>query len=224
MNKNNKVLIIIMAIIIVVLLAVILLNVVKNNDTSNINVNSNKEKTKQKSNNNEETNSKQISEVEANDILKEKVLNYVNITSPQTYCGDNSFSVDNELNNSLGMDATIIYWNQSKQFSTYEEMKRFVLNNVSEEIYSKTKVADKTLYKEKDGKLYCGQVGAGVVGEDDRKYQVTSYDSNKIIGIITNIYSQESVDIGLIDSLEKKYNVIIENKSNNWIVTEYTAQ
>ena len=98
-----------MAIIIVVLLAVILLNVVKNNDTSNINVNSNKEKTKQKSNNNEETNSKQISEVEANDILKEKVLNYVNIASPQTYCGDNSFSVDNELNNSLGMDATIIY-------------------------------------------------------------------------------------------------------------------
>ena len=209
MKKNNKVLIIIMAIIIVVLLAVILLNVVKNNDTSNINVNSNKEKTKQKSNNNEEKNSKQISEVEANDILKEKVLNYVNITSPQTYCGDNSFSVDNELNNSLGMDATIIYWNQSKQFSTYEEMKRFVLNNVSEEIYSKTKVADKTLYKEKDGKLYCGQVGAGVVGEDDRKYQVTSYDSNKIIGIITNIYSQESVDIGLVDSLEKKYNVKI---------------
>lgn len=48
------------------------------------------------------------------------------------------------------MDATIIYWNQSKQFSTYEEMKRFVLNNVSEEIYSKTKVADKTLIKKKN--------------------------------------------------------------------------
>ena len=97
-------------------------------------------------------------------------------------------------------------------------MKRFVLNNVSEEIYSKTKVADKTLYKEKDGKLYCGQVGAGVVGEDDRKYQVTSYDSNKIIGIITNIYSQESVDIGLIDILEKKYNEI----DSNIVTKEYS--
>lgn len=196
----------------------------KNNNASNINVNNNKEKTRQKNNDSEKQNSKQISEVETNDILKEKVLNYVNITSPQTYCGDNLFSVDSELNNSLGMDATIIYWNQSKQFSTYEEMKRFVLNNVNEEIYSKTKVAAKTFYKEKDGKLYCGQVGVGVVGEDDRKYQVTSYDNNKIIGIITNIYSQESVDIGLTESLEAKYNVTIENKDNNWIVTEYTAQ
>ena len=60
------------------------------------------------------------------------------------------------------------------------------------------------------------------------KYRISGVpivdEDKKLIGIITNIYSQESVDIGLIDSLEKKYNVIIENKSNNWIVTEYTAQ
>ena len=42
-------------------------------------------------------------------------------------------------------------------------MKRFVLNNVSEDIYSKTKVADKTLYKEKDGKLYTPPVSCGLL-------------------------------------------------------------
>lgn len=214
-----------MAIIIVVLLAVIGLNFLRNKNTSNINKDNNNEKTKQKNNNSEETSSQQIGEIEANDILKEKAMNYKNITSLQTYCGDNSFDVTNELNNSLGMeDIGIISWKQSVQFSSYEEMKRFALNNISEEIYSKTRVADATFYKEKDGKLYCGQVGVGIYPADDIKYQVTSYDNDKIVGLVINIYSQDDVDNGISTSLEQKYHITIEKNDNNWIVTEYTLQ
>lgn len=157
-------------------------------------------------------------------ILKEKNEFYKKIIEPEPYCGDNASRTSDKFDLD---EKVILYWNVSTQFKSYNQLLDYISDNMTKKQIQKLKLYDsyptfkENLYLEKDNKLYCGVVGAGSVNPNNTTYEVTEYTDNKIIGTATDIYGADTVDLGLINRGQYKYNIVLVKENGLWKIDEY---
>ena len=221
MREKDKKIIWIMTILILFLVC-LLLGIIYVNNNSNFNSSN---KTNNDSNLNDTSNVIDSSVKEAEDILKVKDEIYSDFNYPQPYCGDNSIRLDSSETAVLGYgevgEQALQYWEKSTEFSTYEELKTYIMKNISEEIYSKIPRIQKRLYLENAGNLYCARIGTGVIVPESKKYQILNTTDSSIEGNVTYIYSQEDFDLGSVSAKEINYTVKLEKSGENWIIVSY---
>lgn len=221
MKEKDKKIIWIMTILILFLVC-LLLGIIFVNNNSNSNSSN---KTNNDSNLNGTSNVIDSSAKEAEDILKVEDEIYSDFTYPQSYCGDNSIKLDSSENAVLGYgeigEQALQYWEKSTEFSTYEELKNYIMKNISEEIYSKIPKIQENFYLENAGNLYCARTGTGIIVPESKKYQVLNTTDSSIEGNVTYIYSQEDFDIGFVSEKEINYSVKLEKNGENWIIVSY---
>ena len=219
MKEKDKKIIWIMTILILFLVCLLLGIIYVNNNSNSSN------KTNNDSNLNGTSNVIDSSVKEAEDILKVKDEIYSDFNYPQPYCGDNSIRLDSSETAVLGYgevgEQALQYWEKSTDFSTYEELKTYIMKNISEEIYSKIPRIQKRLYLENAGNLYCARIGTGVIVPESKKYQILNTTDSSIEGNVTYIYSQEDFDLGSVSAKEINYTVKLEKSGENWIIVSY---
>ena len=221
MKEKDKKIIWIMTILILFLVC-LLLGIIYVNNNSNFNSSN---KTNNDSNLNDTSNVIDSSVKEAEDILKVKDEIYSDFNYPQPYCGDNSIKLDSSENAVLGYGElgkeALQYWEKSTEFSTYEELKTYIMKNISEEIYAKIPRIQEGLYLENAGNLYCARIGTGIIVPEGKKYQILNTTDSTIEGNVTYIYSQEDFDLGFVSAKEINYTVKLEKSGENWIIVSY---
>lgn len=221
MKEKDKKIIWIMTILVLFLVCLLLGIIFVNNNSNSTSSN----KTNNDSNLNDTSNVIDSSVKEAEDILKVKDEIYSDFNYPQPYCGDNSIRLDSSETAVLGYgevgEQALQYWEKSTEFSTYEELKTYIMKNISEEIYSKIPRIQKGLYLENAGNLYCARIGTGVIVPESKKYQVLNTTDSSIEGNVTYIYSQEDFDLGSVSAKEINYSVKLEKNGENWIIVSY---
>ena len=207
--KNNNILNIILIIIVLALTSYIVYDkIIKNEDE--IVDNSTKD----------ETVNEQVQELSYNELISEVknkfefTFNYAN--SLITYCGEHEIS---ERASDSGN-----FYNVSKEFSTYDEMKNHLKQYMSEDLINKVSKYNisKENYIEENGKLYCETFGKGS-GYDfgDSIIEIKSIDGDKI----TAVAMKELIVAAANPTIEyQKINLTLEKENNSYVVTLYEIQ
>lgn len=158
-----------------------------------------------------------FTEEEAITIAKGKVK-YLFTNSAQNPCGDGAYFDD-----SVGVSSRGLSYYRSKDYHSFEELKSALLKDMSEEVIAKLyNHFNKDYYLEKDGVLYCEQIGRGILGTIDftkAQYYNVRLTSNDTFEI--TVSAQVEYDDS---SEERKYDITMMKKNGNWIITNYSEQ
>lgn len=230
-QKNNKSIIALLVVIIIILLALVVLFATGTITFKFGDVNDN---SKQNADDNNQINKDDINNYDAEAIAKEKMpvaISFVNQEKiASVYCG--SFKDDDMIFVDTDVEYAKITMDASKKFTTLEQLKEHLKNNLSEELINTYFKTEENSYLERDGKLYCQRAHKGfewlIVGDEDK-----INENNPITYTISN-KQQNSFNVtieakyGLLGSAERDQLVVINSTitkvNDNWLVSKYEQQ
>ena len=140
--------------------------------------------------------------------------------SGNVYCGEieSGGHYLNELPNGNGYDNG---YYKSKQFNNYQELISYLKKYMSEDVIKGRHAGTKSNYLEKNGNLYCKDLGKGgsVYQTESIKFAVSNINENEIS---SKVEVKLSTWFGDIDY--EYYSVIYTKSNDNWIITLYEEQ
>lgn len=139
------------------------------------------------------------------------VYNYYD--TGNAYCGEYS----NEYITTLKTPSNGFY--ASKQFTSYSEMINYLKGYMSEEVINGKNSIKKEYYTEKDGKLYCEDLGKG-----GNLYQLENITIKNSKTSMNMIYTAIETELVYEDTIYETYKVTFEKRDNRWIISSYEKQ
>lgn len=107
----------------------------------------------------------------------------------------------------------------SKEFTSYSEMINYLKGYMSEEVVNGKNSIKKEYYTEKDGKLYCEDLGKG-----GNLYQLENITIKKSKTSTNIVYTTIETELVYEDTMYETYKVTFEKSDNRWIISSYEKQ
>ena len=211
-NKNTIIALLIVIIIILIALVIILA-------TCTINFNSKTtENTNQQLNDKIDESDQNLTESEGSDILKIK-FDFVEeyLSTFQNPCGKDS-TIDDNIPKQNGMP-----YYRSSEFHSFEELNKYLLQYMSENIIALKSNYKKENYLEKDGNLYCIELAGGQMVSyipEKTEYVINQMNNNSINATVT-AYIESGLDDMTDYNVKRVINVTLTKNNENWQITKF---